>query len=137
MIFIFIPSICIYLLWLYFINISILFSCIIVPMTYILINIVLYIYNQFNNTHTMITNIPGCVYIENKISHVTLYSFNLILKIPIINKLYLQLKVKTLMYIIQIIIAFIPNKTENDFKLTTELQSDYLDILKRHKIKVY
>ena len=137
MIFIFTPFLCIYLLYLYFFNISILFSCILVPITYILINIVLYVYNQFSYTHNLITNVPGCVYIENKISYVTLSGFNLILKIPVINKLYLQLKVKILMYIIQIIFTFLPNKTNNDFKLTTELQSDYLDILKRHKVKIY
>ena len=136
MIFIFIPSICIYLLWLYIFKFSILFSCILIPLTYIFINILLYVNNTFTYSHSLLTNIAACVYIENQIKHITISGFNLILKIPIINKLYLQLKVRILMYVIQIIITFIPNKTENDFNLTTELQSDYLDILQRHKIKI-
>jgi len=136
MIFIFIPSICIYLLWIYLFKFGILLSCIMVPMTYILINILLYVNNTFTYSHSLLTNIPACVYIENQIKHLTISGFNLILKIPIINKLYLQLKVRILMYVIQIIITFLPNKTANDFNLTTELQADYIDILQRHKIKI-
>jgi len=136
MIFIFIPSICIYLLWIYLFKFGILLSCIMVPMTYILINILLYVNNTFTYSHSLLTNIPACVYIENQIKHLTISGFNLILQIPIINKLYLQLKVRILMYVIQIIITFLPNKTEYDFNLTTELQADYMDILQRHKIKI-
>ena len=86
--------------------------------------------------HALLNNLSIIVFIENKISYVVFAGFNIILKIPIINKFYLECKVKIIMYIINIMIKFIPNKSEPDNELTHELQNDYLEILNRNKLKL-
>jgi len=136
MIFIFFPSILFLLFWAFILQFNIIISCILVPITYIICLILLFKNNQLVKFHTILKNLPIIIYIENNITYVLLSGFNLILKIPLINKFYLQCKVKVFMYIVYIMIKFLPNKSEPDNELTKELQNDYLEILKRNKLKL-
>ena len=136
MIFIFFPIILFLLFWLYILQFNLLISFILAPITYLLCILILFRNKQLMTVHTLLNNLTIIVFIENNINYIVFAGFNLILKVPIINKYYLQCKVKIIMYVINIMIKFIPNKSEPDNELTQELQNDYLEILNRNKLKL-
>ena len=136
MIFIFFPIILFLLFWIYILQFNLLISFILAPITYLLCILILFRNKQLMTVHTLLNNLTIIVFIENNINYIVFAGFNLILKVPIINKYYLQCKVKIIMYVINIMIKFIPNKSEPDNKLTQELQNDYLEILNRNKLKL-
>jgi len=110
-------------------------SILLSPISYLVINGSLIAYQQFNNVHDLIEKTIVLGYIENGCSCVLTNSFNLLLKIERINKFYLFLKVKFLVYAFNMVISYIPSKQTNELtnELTEELHNDYMEILKRNK----
>jgi len=93
----------------------------------------LYTNNQYTLVHNTLNNISIVRHIETGIKLPIIFTINQLLKIEIIKKYYLQLKVKILLYVFNIILSLIPDKKEH--KLTEELQNDYLEILNRNKFE--
>jgi len=93
----------------------------------------LYKNNLYTIVNDTLNNMSIIITMENGIRFPIIFTINQLLKIEKIKKYYLQLKVKILLYVFNIILSLIPNKKEH--KLTEELQNDYLEILKQNKFE--
>ena len=133
MIIIFLPNVLLFLIYVYLLGFSIIFSFLSTIVTYITISIMLYKNNLYTIVNNTLDDISVIRSIENGIKLPIIFTINQLLKIEKIKKYYLQLKVRILLYVFNIILSLIPKKKEH--KLTEELQNDYLEILKQNKFE--
>ena len=133
MIIIFLPNVLLFLIYLYLLGFSIFFSFLSTIVTYITISIMLYKNNLYTIVNDTLNNMSIIITIENGIKLPIIFTINQLLKIEKIKKYYLQLKVRILLYVFNIVLSLIPKKKEH--KLTEDLQNDYLEILKQNKFE--
>jgi len=131
MIFIFVPQILIFLFFLYLLQYNIFLCLLFTPLLYIIGTLLLVWYREFSNVHTILGYIPSLTICELSIRNSLLFVKNQILRIKRINTIYMVIKVKLLIYILNFGVNFIPNKKENEFEM--KLQQDYLKILHKNK----
>lgn len=140
--FIYLPNLLLLLTWIFFVQFNIFFCVILTPISYIAINGGLIYYKQFNNAHYILDQTIVLPFIENIIKTVVLFIVGKINQISCVNKFYLFLKVKLLVYVFNIIANVIPKEKSNDLTdgLTNDLKNDYMEILnknrKRREIKL-
>jgi len=101
------------------------------PIVYLIFTGILIWKQQFNNFHFVLNEIFPFSLIETGITTSLSYTKRKLLEIDRINRVYVWMKIRILLYIIKIIGFFIPNKYEKDLK--SELQQDYLNILYKNK----
>lgn len=88
-------------------------------------------YNKFNVVHEYGESIIVLRIPENQLRYIFSYIFSKISEINVVNKFYLLLKVKILVYLFNLIVNFIPQqKTDH---LTENLQNDYMAILNKNR----
>jgi hypothetical protein len=121
----------------YYIKLNIFLCIILTPVSYIVINGGLIYYKQFNNVHQLLDQTIILPPIESIIRTILFYIVGKINQISYVNKFYLFLKVKFLIYVFKLIANVIPeekiNETSNE--LREELKNDYLDILNKNRRK--
>ena len=133
MIYIYVPNFMLLLMWLYFAKLNVFLSLLLTPLSYIAVNVGLVRYQNFNLVHGIIDSLIIFRYIENVISNFCIYLVKKLFEIKYVNKLYLVLKVKILVYVFNLIANYIPAEKTND--LTLDLKNDYLEILNRNRQK--
>ena len=137
MIFIYLPNFLLFFVWLYHVKLNIFLSIILAPLSYLAINGGLIYYKKFELTHMLLDKTIVLPFTENLLKKVILYIIHLIFKISYVNKLYTLLNLKVFVYIFNLIAIYMTNTNNNqgDTELTSELQNDYLEILKRNRRK--
>ena len=136
MIFLYIPQILIFLFWFYVLGLNTLLSIIITPLIYIILSLILLWKQQFNLFHKILEYITPLYLIEIKINDGFILIKRNLLKIDRIKKMYALYQVKVILYILNIVTNFIPNKNENLLESELKLQQDYLNILKKNRPKI-
>ena len=135
--FIYLPNVLLFLVLMYYIKLNIFLCIILTPVSYIVINGGLIYYKQFNNVHQLLDQTIILPPIESIIRTILFYIVGKINQISYVNKFYLFLKVKFLIYVFKLIANVIPeekiNETSNE--LREELKNDYLDILNKNRRK--
>ena len=136
MIFIFTPQIFIYYLLKYNIDINMYLLIIVTPIIYILLTLYLIWKQYFNRFHLILSYIPLNSILEKSINDSLLLLKNTLLSFNRINKLYVNIKVKIIIKIINTITFFIPAKKENPLENEyNKLYQDYINIKNKHSIK--
>ena len=133
MIYIYVPNIALFTIWLYYIKFNIFLSILLTPITYLVINGLLIYNKQYNNVYNIFDKTIILKITENQLKLFCINIFKLINKISIVNKFFNLLKIKILIYLFNIIINLIPSKKSNE--LTNDLQNDYLKILNKNRNK--
>jgi hypothetical protein len=133
MIYICVPNIVLFTIWLYYIKFNIFLSILLTPFSYLIINGILIYYKQYNNVYNIFDKTIVLKITENLLKSFFINIFKLINKISIVYKFINLLKVKILVYVFNIIINLIPSKKSNE--LTNDLQNDYLKILNKNRNK--
>jgi hypothetical protein len=133
MIYICVPNIALFAIWLYCIKFNIFLSILLTPFSFLIVNGVLIYYKQYNNVYNIFDKTIVLKITENLLKSFFVNLFKLINKISIVNKFFNLLKVKILVYIFNMIVNLIPSKKSNE--LTNDLQNDYLDILNKNRNK--
>jgi len=133
MIYICIPNIALFTIWLYYIKFNIFLSILLTPFSFLIVNGFLIYYKQYNNVYNIFDKTIVLKITENLLKSFFVNLFKLINKISIVNKFFNLLKVKILVYIFNMIVNLIPSKKSNE--LSNDLQNDYLDILNKNRNK--
>lgn len=135
--FIFLPNVLLFLVLMYYIELNIFLCIILTPVSYIVINGGLIYYKQFNNVHQLLDQTIILPPIESIIKTIFFYIVGKINQISYVNKFYLFLKVKFLIYVFKLIANVIPEEKTNEAsnELRKELKNDYLDILNKNRRK--
>ena len=133
--FIYLPILLLLLAWIYIVQFNIFFCVILTPISYIAINGGLIYYKQFNNTHYILDQTIVLPFIENILKTVVLFIVGKINQISYVNKFYLFLKVKLLVYVFNIIANVVPQEKQNDLTndMTSDLKNDYMEILNKNR----
>jgi len=131
MIYIYFPNVLFLLIWLYYFQYSIIFSILLTPITYLVLNGFLIYRQQFNTVHKLLDDLVVIQYVENIIQYTVNFMIYLFFLLPYVNKLYGIARVKILVYVFNTIMSYIPSQKTNP--LTEELQNDYLEILNRNR----
>jgi hypothetical protein len=133
MIYICVPNIALFTIWLYCIKFNIFLSILLTPFSFLIVNGFLIYYKQYNNVYNIFDKTIVFKITENLLKSFFINIFKLINKISIVNKFLNLLKVKILVYIFNMIVNLIPSKKSNE--LTNDLQNDYLEILNKNRNK--
>lgn len=135
MIFIYLPNILLLLTWIYYFNFNLFLSVILAPVTYLVLNGGLIYYKQFNLVHYLMDKTIILTITENQLKNCILFFVGLLFRISYINKAYVWLKVKILLYIFNVIISYIPSEKKNEItdNMKNDLKNDYLEILNRNR----
>jgi len=135
--FIYLPNVLLFLVLMYYIKLNIFLCIILTPVSYIVINGGLIYYKQFNNVHQLLDQTIILPPIESIIRTILFYIVGKINQISYVNKFYLFLKVKFLIYVFKLIANVIPEEKTNEAsnELREELKNDYLDILNKNRRK--
>jgi len=131
MIFIYTPILSTFFFYRYAMEYNTIISIFLSPIVYLIFTGILIWKQQFNNFHFVLNEIFPFSLIETGITTSLSYTKRKLLEIDRINRVYVWMKIRILLYIIKIIGFFIPNKYEKDLK--SELQQDYLNILYKNK----
>jgi hypothetical protein len=141
MIFIYLPNVVLFFVWFWQVELNIFLSILLTPVSYILINGGLVYYRQFELVHQLLDKTIILTFAENQVKNFIFFILGLINRISYVNKFYLWLKVKVLMYLFNLVAGYMTstnggnNKTEKGSELTNKLENDYLEILNRNKRK--
>ena len=133
MIYICVPNIVLFTIWLYYIKFNIFLSILLTPFSYLIINGILIYYKQYNNVYNIFDKTIVLKITENLLKSFFINIFKLINKISIVYKFINLLKVKILVYVFNMLVNLIPSKKSNE--LTNDLQNDYLEILNKNRNK--
>lgn len=133
MIYICVPNIALFTIWLYCIKFNIFLSILLTPISYLVINGFLIYNKQYNNVYNIFDKTIVLKITENQLKSFFINIFKLINKISIVNKFFNLLKVKILVYVFNMLVNLIPSKKSNE--LTNDLQNDYLEILNKNRNK--
>jgi hypothetical protein len=133
MIYICIPNIVLFTIWLYYIKFNIFLSILLTPFSFLIINGILIYYKQYNNVYNIFDKTIILKFTENQLKSFFISIFKLINKISIVYKFINVLKVKVLVYVFNMLVNLIPSKKSNE--LTNDLQNDYLEILNKNRNK--
>ena len=136
MIFIFTPQIFIYYILKYNINLNMFLLMIITPIIYLLLTLYLIWKQYFNHFHLILSYIPLNSILEKSFVDSLLFLKNTLLSINRINKIYVNIKVKIIIKIINFAASFMTSKKQNPLEYEyNKLYQDYLNIKKKHTVK--
>jgi len=111
---------------------------IVTPIIYILLTLYLIWKQYFNRFHLILSYIPLNSILEKSINDSLLLLKNTLLSFNRINKLYINIKVKIIIKIINTITFFIPAKKENPLENEyNKLYQDYINIKNKHSTVKY
>lgn len=141
MIFIYLPNIVLFFVWFWQVELNIFLSILLTPVSYIAINGALLYYRQFELVHQLLDKTIVLTFTENQVKNIIFFIIGLINQISYVNKFYLWLKVKVLMYLFNLVADYMTLKNndkgnhEKSSELTNKLENDYLEILNRNRKK--
>jgi len=135
MIFIYLPNIVLFFVWYCHVKLNIFLSILITPVSYIALNGALVYYRQFELAHKLLDKTIILTFTENQVKNIIFFIVGLINQISYVNKFYLWLKVKVLVYLFNLIANYMSNSNSNKkgSELSNKLENDYLEILNRNK----
>lgn len=135
MIFVYSPILLIFLGWIYQTELNIFLCILMTPISYLALNGGLIYYNHFNNVHYIIDQTIVIPFIENLLKNIVYFIIGLIFKISYIQKFYTWVKIKLLMSSVSMAVNYSTKSSPEPVKdvLTTNLENDYMEILKRNR----